>query len=141
MFGVTNLRHCYCLQEEVDAYSDGEWYHAVVEQVDETVSREGILPGAVVRSVGKWSARDKSVEEVVEHIRRTKERPLKIYFLISTSPNHCRRLTVRAYLWEHACVGVSVLTVRRRKCCGHAHPFVPIRRKKKLRKPRQKMMP
>lgn len=80
-------------QEEVDAYSEGEWYHAVVEEVNDAVSREGILPGAVVRSVGKWSARDKSVEEVVEHIRLTKKRPLKIFFLISTAPNHCRRLT------------------------------------------------
>ena len=101
----------------MDAYSEGEWYHAVVEEVDDAVSREGIPPGAVIRSVGKWSARDKSVEEVVEHIRLTKKRPVKIFFLISTAPNHCRRLTVRT-MCEHVCVGASVRTISLGPDCG-----------------------
>ena len=45
---------------------------------------------AHVYAVGKWSARDKSVEEIVEHIRNTKKRPLVVKFLVSTSPGHCR---------------------------------------------------
>ena len=72
--------------------------------MNQELEMEGIQPGAVIHSVGKWSARDKGVNEVFEHIRATKKRPLTVKFLVSTSPNHCRHPDVRMRV--HVCLGL-----------------------------------